>query len=84
MKVLVSLGLAAACLMASPAFAGPAGTGLTFTEEVARKALEKKRSADVRTPSDCAKAGLSGKPDDAAKPDGAKPDGAARDTCRAS
>jgi hypothetical protein len=43
-KVLAFLGLTA-CLIASPALAGPAGTGLTFTEEVA-----KKRAAASATP----------------------------------
>lgn len=47
MKVLASLGLAAACLIASPALAGPAGAGLTFTEEVAKKNLQK-RAAGVQ------------------------------------
>lgn len=38
MKSLVSFTLAAAALLAAaPAFAGPAGHGQTFTEEVARK-----------------------------------------------
>jgi hypothetical protein len=44
MHVLASLGLAAACLIASPALAGPAGAGLTFTEEVAKKNLQKRAS----------------------------------------
>jgi len=47
MHVLASLGLAAACLIASPALAGPAGAGLTFTEEVAKKNLQK-RAASVQ------------------------------------
>lgn len=47
MHVLASLGLAAACLIASPALAGPAGAGLTFTEEVAKKNLQK-RAAGVQ------------------------------------
>lgn len=47
MKVLASLALAAACVIASPAFAGPQGTGLTFTEEVAKKALQKKKQAEA-------------------------------------
>jgi hypothetical protein len=76
MKVLASLGLAAACLMASPAFAGPAGTGLTFTEEVAKKALQKRRAAGVQAPSDhlAPKAGEPSKPEAAAKQDGAAAD----------
>ena len=49
MKVLASLGLTAACLMASPALAGPAGTGLTFTEEVAKKSLQARAAASVQT-----------------------------------
>jgi hypothetical protein len=53
MKVLASLGFAAACLLASPAFAGPAGTGLTFTEEVAKKNLQK-RIAKSQAAADCA------------------------------
>lgn len=43
MKTLASLGLVAACFLASPAFAGPAGTGLTFTEEVAKKRAAQQR-----------------------------------------
>jgi hypothetical protein len=79
MKILASLALAGACLVASPSFAGPQGTGLTFTEEVAKKNLEKKRAAaKAQASSDCpAKTG------DAAKAD-AKSDGASPDTCRAS
>ena len=75
MKVLASLGLAAACLMASPALAGPAGTGLTFTEEVAKKALQK-RAAGVQAPSNhlAPKAGEPSKPEAAAKQDGATAD----------
>jgi len=44
MKILASLALAATCVIASPAFAGPQGTGLTFTEEVAKKAAQKKKA----------------------------------------
>lgn len=44
MKLFASLALAAACAIASPAFAGPQGTGLTFTEEVAKKAVQKKKA----------------------------------------
>jgi len=75
MKVLAFLGLAAACLMASPALAGPAGTGLTFTEEVAKKALQK-RAAGVQAPSDrpAPKAGEPSKPEAAAEQDGAAAD----------
>lgn len=78
MKILASLGLAAACLIASPALAGPAGTGLTFTEEVAKKNLEKKKQAPAKAQatSDCA-APKADKAD-------AKSDGASPDTCRAS
>lgn len=80
MKVLASIGLAAVCLAASPASAGPAGTGLTFTEEVAKKALQKKRAAELRSTSDCA-APKAGEPRNA---DAGKPGGAAPETCRAS
>ncbi len=59
MKTLASLTLAAACLLAAPAFAGPAGTGLTFTEEVAKK-NQLKRAAEAQTKlqaaADCAAA----------------------------
>lgn len=82
MKILASLGLAAACLIASPALAGPAGTGLTFTEEVAKKTLAKKKlqaPAKAQASSDC----VAAKDGEAAKADG-KADGAAPDTCRAS
>jgi hypothetical protein len=48
MKVLASLGLVAACLIATPAIAGPAGTGLTFTEEVAKKNLQKRAAAKIQ------------------------------------
>lgn len=58
MKVLASLALAAACVVASPAFAGPQGTGLTFTEEVAKKAAAKKKAeaaaANTQASTDCA------------------------------
>ncbi len=74
MKILASLALAGACLAVSPAFAGPQGTGLTFTEEVAKKNLEKKRAAEAQASADCAP-----KTGDAAKADGASPQ-----TCRAS
>ncbi|TCS11986.1 hypothetical protein [Caulobacter sp. BK020] len=80
MKVLASIGLTAVCLAASPAVAGPVGTGLTFTEEVAKKALQKKRAAELRSPSDCA-APKAGEP---RRADAGKPDGAASETCRAS
>ncbi|USQ97957.1 hypothetical protein [Caulobacter sp. RL271] len=83
MKILASLGLAAACLVASPALAlaGPQGTGLTFTEEVAKKNLEKKKreAAKLQASSDCP----APKTAEAAKAD-AKSDGASSDTCRAS
>lgn len=46
MKLFASLGLAA-CLLASPAVAGPAGVGLTFTEEVMKKNL-RKRAAEAQ------------------------------------
>lgn len=77
MKILASLALAGACLVVSPAFAGPQGTGLTFTEEVAKKNLEKKKRAAAKTQvsADCAAP--------SAKAD-AKPDGVSPDTCRAS
>jgi hypothetical protein len=80
MKVLASLGLAAACLMASPALAGPAGTGLTFTQEVAKKALQK-RAADA-----AASTGQSApKVDGLSRPErDAKQEGAVSDTRRAS
>lgn len=69
MKVLVSLALAAACLAASPALAGPAGTGLSFTEEVAKK----RAAAKVQALADCAtpKAGEPAKPDAKSKTPGA-------------
>lgn len=75
MKVLASIGFAAVCLAASPAFAGPAGTGLTFTEEVAKKALQK-RAPGVQAPSDhlAPKAGEPSKPEAATKQDGAAAD----------
>lgn len=57
MKVLASLTLVATCLAASAAVAGPAGTGLSFTEEVA-----KKRAAKVQALADCA-APKAGEPD---------------------
>lgn len=80
MKILVSLALAGACLVAAPAFAGPQGTGLTFTEEVAKKNLEKKKraAAKAQASADCAPQST-----DAAKAD-AKSNGASSETCRAS
>lgn len=78
MKILASLTLAAVCLAAAPAFAGPQGTGLTFTEEVAKKNLEKKKREAAQASTGCAE-----KTGDAAKAD-AKSDGASPDTCRAS
>lgn len=75
MKVLASLGLAAACLLASPALAGPAGTGLTFTEEVAKKNLQK-RAAKAQTALACAKP--------KAPATNVAPGGVTPDTCRAS
>lgn len=48
MKVLASLSLVAftsACLIASPALAGPRGSGLPFTVEVAKKNQEKRAAA---------------------------------------
>lgn len=53
MKTLASLGLVAACLLTSPAFAGPAGTGLTFTEEVAKKRAAQTRAAKQQASSEC-------------------------------
>jgi hypothetical protein len=80
MKILASLALAGACLVVSPAFAGPQGTGLTFTEEVAKKNLEKKKRAapKAQASSDCVQ-----KTGGVALAD-AKSNGAASDTCRAS
>ena len=74
MKILVSLGLAA-CLLSSPALAGPAGTGLTFTEEVAKK-NHQKRAAKTQASADCAKP-------KARAADEAARDDATLDTCRA-
>ena len=66
MKVLASLGLTVACLIASPALAGPAGTGLTFTEEVAKKTLQT-RAAKAQTAAACtASAEAAAKPAEAA------------------
>ncbi len=81
MKILASLVIAGACLAVSPAFAGPQGTGLTFTEEVAKKNLEKKKraAAKAQASSDCARKTGAVAADASAKPDGASPD-----TCRAS
>lgn len=45
---LAPFAVAAACMIASPAFAGPQGTGLTFTEEVAKKTLQKKAEAAAK------------------------------------
>lgn len=53
MKTFTALGLAAAYLLASPAFAGPAGTGLTFTEEVAKKRLAQAKAAKQQAASEC-------------------------------
>jgi hypothetical protein len=79
MKVLVSLGLAAACLIASPALAGPAGVGLTFTEEVAKKTLQKRAAGVQAATAACA----APKPDAKTEPVPAPKDGAP-ETCRAS
>jgi len=80
MKVLASLGLAAACLMASPALAGPVGTGLTFTQEVAKKALQKRGTDAAASPSQSVP-----KVDEPSRPEGAaKQEGVASDTRRAS
>lgn len=72
MKVIASLALAAACVVASPAFAGPQGTGLTFTEEVAKKAAAKRKAeaaaADTQASADCAsKTGKAEKKDKACR-----------------
>ncbi len=80
MKILVSIGLAAACLLASPALAGPAGTGLTFTEEVAKKNLQK-RAAQVQTACDAPKATDKAPPANASS---AEAKATTPDTCRAS
>ena len=74
MKILASLGLCAACLLASPAIAGPAGTGLTLTEKVAKKNFQN-RAAEAQAAVDCA-----ARKAQAAE---AAPRGAV-DTCRAS
>lgn len=76
MKILASLGLAAVLLSAVPAAAGPAGMGLTFTEEVAKKNHAKKRAAAQAQPKPQAAA-------DCAAPKAGQSD-AANDTCRAS
>lgn len=79
MKVLAPLGLAVACLMASPALAGPAGTGLTFTQEVAKKALQKRVADAAASPGQSTP-----KVDEPSRPEGAaKQEGAASDTRRA-
>jgi hypothetical protein len=52
MKFVAVLGVAAG-LVAFPAFAGPAGHGLTFTEEVAKKNLQK-RTVKVAAAASCA------------------------------
>jgi len=75
MKILVSLAVAAACTLASPALAGPAGTGLTFTEEVAKKNFEK-RSAKIQAAADCAAS-------QARSDDKSAPKDAAAEACRA-
>jgi hypothetical protein len=79
MKVLASLGLALACLTASPALAGPAGTGLTFTEEVAKKTLQKRGASVQAISSACA----ASKPDAKGEPIPTPKDDAP-ETCRAS
>jgi hypothetical protein len=80
MKVLASLSFVAACLMASPALAGPAGTGLTFTQEVAKKALQKRATDAAVSPGQSAP-----KIDEPSRPEGAaKQEGAASDSRRAS
>jgi hypothetical protein len=76
MNVLASLGLAAACLIASPALAGPAGVGLTFTEEVAKKNLQK-RAANPQATSACA-------PPAETRAEASAKDTAAPNPCRAS
>lgn len=72
MKTLASLALIAACVVASPAFAGPQGTGLTFTEEVAKKAAAKKKAeaaaTNTQASADCAsKTGKTEKKDKACR-----------------
>ena len=73
MKALAFLGLAA-CLLSSPAIAGPAGTGLTFTEEVAKK---NQQTRDAKPQAAIACATPKTQTTDAAPAD------AAVDTCRA-
>lgn len=80
MKVFAPLGFAAVCLMASPALAGPAGTGLTFTQEVAKKALQKRAADAAVSPGQS-----SPKIDEASRPEGgAKQEGGVSDPRRAS
>ncbi|PIB91861.1 hypothetical protein [Caulobacter sp. FWC2] len=74
MKILASFGLSA-CLLASPALAGPAGTGLTFTEEVAKKNFQK-RAAKAQAAVDCPAP-------KAQAAEAATPGAAPFDTCRA-
>lgn len=54
MKSLV-LGGVVALLAAAPALAGPAGTGLTLTEEVARRNAAKQQLLVVQPDRDCAR-----------------------------
>lgn len=54
MKVLASISIAALlATVAAPAFAGPAGHGVTFTEEVAKRNAQK-RTVSVQAAATCA------------------------------
>ncbi len=77
MKTLASLGLVAACLLATPAMAGPAGHGLTFTEEVMKKNLQKRAAAKAQATAECA-------PQKSADKASAESKETTPDTCRAS
>jgi hypothetical protein len=80
MKAFASLSFAAVCLTVSPALAGPAGTGLTFTQEVAKKALQKRAADAAVSPGQSAP-----KVDETSRPEGAaKREDVASDTRRAS
>ena len=76
MKTLASLSLVVACLLATPAMAGPAGTGLTFTEEVMKKNQQKRAAAEAQAAADCAPQKSADKASAESKE--------APDTCRAS
>lgn len=75
MKILASVAFVAASLLAFPTLAGPAGTGLTFTEEVAKKNSEK-RAAKAQASADCTS------PKALTANEVAPSDSSARDACR--